>query len=72
MQVDGGYGYVIRLDGDTLISQPYVPAVGHRSPFRTEAEALKAGRLVCSKLRRGLPPALTREEVEACLQQAAQ
>ena len=39
MQVDGGYGYVIRLDGDTLISQPYVPAVGHRRPFRTEAEA---------------------------------
>lgn len=71
MPVPGGYGYVIRQDSDTLICQPYIPAVGRRQPFRTEAEALAAGRLVCRKLRDGLPPALTCEEVEACLEQAA-
>lgn len=54
------------------ICQPYIPAVGHRQPFRTEAEALETGRLVCRKLRHGLPPALTCEEVEACLKRAGQ
>ena len=72
LQVPGGYGYVVRQNGDTLICQPYIPAVGHRQPFRTEAEALETGRLVCRKLRHGLPPALTCEEVEACLKRAGQ
>ncbi|HIZ00694.1 MAG TPA: DUF4907 domain-containing protein [Candidatus Bacteroides merdipullorum] len=70
LQVPGGYGYVVRQNGDTLILQPYMPAVGHRQAFRTEAEALRAGELVCRKLRRGLPPTLTCEEVENCRQQA--
>lgn len=67
MEVDGGYGYVVLCGADTLILQPFVPALGGRLPFATRAEALATGRLVCSKLADGEPPTLTREEVKACL-----
>ena len=67
MPVPGGYGYVILHREDTLIKQPYVPAIGRRQAFRTEQEALEVGRLVCRKLREGVAPAVTPEEVEECL-----
>lgn len=67
MRVQGGYGYVVLHGRDTLILQPYMPAVGGGMPFATEKEALKAGRLVCRKLSEGQPPTLSREEVEACI-----
>lgn len=72
LPVKEGYGYVVLYEGDTLIKQPYVPTVSGRSVFRTEAEALEVGRLVCGKLREGLPPTVTRREVEMCLQRAGQ
>lgn len=68
--VPGGYGYVVLHRADTLIKQPYVPAIGCRQPFRTKQEALEVGRLVCRKLREGKAPAVTPEEVEECLRQA--
>lgn len=70
-KVVGGYGYVIQCKGDTLINQPYIPAISGKQAFRTEREALEVGRLVCRKLSDGLPPALTREEVTTCLRQVA-
>lgn len=68
--VSGGYGYVILHQEDTLIKQPYVPAIGRRQAFRTEQEALEVGRLVCRKLRGGVAPTVTSEEVEECLKRA--
>ena len=53
MEVEGGYGYVVLHGADTLIYQPFIPAL--------------AGRLVCRKLADGQAPALSREEVESCL-----
>lgn len=67
MKVEGGYGYVVLHGGDTLIYQPFIPALGGRLPFATKAEALAAGKLVCRKLADGQAPALSREEVEGCL-----
>lgn len=67
MKVEGGYGYVVLCGADTLISQPFVPAVGGRRPFGTQREALAAGRLVCRKLAAGESPALSVDEVKACL-----
>lgn len=59
-----GYGYCI-LDGrDTLIVQPYMPAVGRRMPFATERHAKAVGDWVCCRLKSGIPPAISREKVE--------
>ena len=67
MPGDGG-GRRLRLRGaDTLIYQPFIPALSGRLPFATKVEALAAGRLVCRKLADGQAPALSREEVESCL-----
>lgn len=67
MEVEDGYGYVVLHGADTLIYQPFIPAVSGRLPFATKAEALAAGRLVCCKLADGQLPALSREEVKSCL-----
>lgn len=67
MGVEGGYGYVVLHGTDTLIYQPFIPALSGHLPFATKAEALAAGRLVCRKLADGQAPALSREEVESCL-----
>lgn len=44
MGVEGGYGYVVLHGADTLIYQPFIPALSGRLPFATKAEALAAGR----------------------------
>lgn len=67
MKVSGGYGYVILCREDTLICQPYVPAVSGKQVFVTERDALKVGQLVCRKLDKGRPPTLTREEISEAL-----
>ena len=65
VSVEGGYGYMVLCGQDTVIFQPYVPAVGRRVPFATMHHAQAVGKLVCRKLSEGLSPAVTREEVEA-------
>lgn len=63
MAVEDGYGYVILNGKDTLILQPYIPAVGKKQTFTTEEDAMKIGRLVCRKLANGQSPAVSGEEV---------
>lgn len=67
MKVEGGYGYVVLHGGDTLICQPYMPAVRGRRPFSTKKDALNTGRLVCRRLAEGQSPALSGEDVKSCL-----
>lgn len=64
MRVDGGYGYVVLYGRDTLIVQPYMPAVGGKLPFSSEKHARAVGEEVCRKLREGKPPVISREDVE--------
>lgn len=63
MQVKGGYGYVVVYGTDTLIYQPYIPAIGEKITFASEEDALKIGRLVCRKLAEKQPPTVSREEI---------
>ena len=58
MQVEGGYGYVVVYGADTLIYQPYIPAIGEKTAFTSEE-----GTLVCRKLAEKQPPAVSREEI---------
>lgn len=67
MEVSGGYGYTVLHGSDTVIYQPFIPAVGGRRPFLTKKDALNTGKLVCRRLAEGQSPALSREDVEACL-----
>lgn len=67
VQVEGGYGYVVLHGADTLIVQPYMPAVGGRKPFTTQDDALAVGKLVCRKIAGGQSPAVSKEEVGSCL-----
>lgn len=64
VQVDGGYGYVILHGQDTLIVQPYMPAVGGKVPFTTKKHAQAVAEEVCRRLQEGKSPALNWEDVE--------
>lgn len=63
MKVEGGYGYVILCGADTLIYQPYIPAVKGKRAFATKKDAKTIGCLVCRKLSAGEAPTLNREEI---------
>lgn len=63
VQVVGGYGYVVLHQEDTLIYQPYIPAIGRRIPFALEEDALKVGGLVCRKLNEKKSPGISKEEI---------
>ena len=65
MPVEGGYGYVVLRGADTLIYQPYIPAVGSKVAFATAQDALKVGRLVCRKLHEKKSPGISKAEVTA-------
>lgn len=64
VRVGEGYGYVILQGRDTLIVQPYVPAVGGKAPFATRRHAQAVGELVCRKLMAGDSPSVSRDDVE--------
>ncbi len=63
IEVKGGYGYVVFHGKDTLIHQPFIPAVSGKRPFSTKEDAMKIGQLVCRKLSEYQLPAVTGEEV---------
>ena len=63
VEVEGGYGYVVLCGSDTLIYQPYMPAVGGRQAFSTKEDAMKIGKLVCRKLVDGQSPTVSPEEI---------
>lgn len=65
MKVEGGYGYVVLCGTDTLIYQPYIPAVSGKKAFATKEDARAIGRLVCRKLSAGEAPTIHCEEIAA-------
>ncbi len=67
MPVEGGYGYIVLERQDTLIYQPYIPAIEEQRPFPTEKAARKVAAYICRKLAVDQPPTLSKEEVELLL-----
>ncbi len=65
MVLNAGYGYVITLGKDTLIYQPYIPAIGRKIPFSSRGDAMKAGKAMCHKLLRNQQPGLNRHEIDS-------
>lgn len=61
--VQNGWGYEVIVNGKTYIHQPFVPG-NNLAPFPSEKAARKAARLVENKIKAGLTPNLTREELE--------
>ena len=62
--VEGGYGYVILQHKDTVIKQPFIPAVKGHKAFLTSEDARKTGECVISKLLKGESPVIEIEELE--------
>lgn len=60
---DSGWGYDIVAGVDTMIHQPFIPALQGDRPFPTERSARRAARAVIRKLQRGDSPALSPDEV---------
>lgn len=60
-----GWGYDIVNSGDVFIRQPFVPGISGYQPFQSKNDALKTGRLVLQKVRRGQPPAISVDELDS-------
>ncbi|TWV10437.1 DUF4907 domain-containing protein [Bacteroidaceae bacterium HV4-6-C5C] len=65
VQLKQGYGYLISLKNDTLIYQPYIPAIGKHIPFSNRQDALKVGNMVCRKLQNNQLPSMSKAEIDA-------
>lgn len=63
--LEKGYGYVVLYGRDTLIYQPYIPAIGKKATFSTEEDALKVANMVCRKLVQKTPPNMTKNEIDS-------
>ena len=64
IQTRQGWGYDILTDGKIYIHQEFIPAIPGKRAFRTEAEALKVGRKVISKMSLKQMPTITVEELK--------
>jgi hypothetical protein len=63
IQTKQGWGYDILTDGKIYIHQEFIPAIQGKHSFRTEADALKVGRKVISKMALKQMPNITIEEL---------
>ena len=63
-KADNGWGYDIYVDDELLIHQPDIPALVGNRGFATEADAKRVAEFVAGKLKNGLPPSLTTEELK--------
>ncbi len=62
--LETGYGYIIGTHKqDTLIYQPYIPAVEQRMPFKTVNSALAVASEVCRKIEKTGSATITKAEV---------
>ncbi len=67
VEVKGGFGYCILSGKDTLIYQPFIPAIGGKRPFSSKSDALRVGEKICNKLNQGEMPVMTKEEISCLL-----
>ena len=64
IKVDSGWGYDILKDSKVYIHQVYVPAIPGRHPFKTEADALKVGHEVLSRLSTSTLPTVSANDLK--------
>lgn len=58
-----GYGYAIGTAKDTLIKQPFIPAISGNTPFCDSLDALKVSRLVIERIKKEKSPVITKEDL---------
>lgn len=59
-----GYGYVISQGEQTVIYQPFVPALSQRKPFDSAEEAFRVGDWVLKRLKLGQDFSVTKADLE--------
>jgi len=63
---NGGWGYIIYVNGKKFIHQDRIPGIPGKQPFLSEEDAVKVANLVEKKIKAGLPlPAVSIEEMQA-------
>ena len=66
MEVEGGFGYSVFVNGKKFIEQKNIPAVEGNQVFKTSDDALKVGKLVVKKMTESTDlPSVTKEELKA-------
>jgi len=65
VQLERGYGYIVAYGKDTLIYQPYIPAISKKIAFNKKEDALKVANLVCKKLAQRISPSMSRREIDS-------
>lgn len=66
IDVEGGYGYDIYVDGNLFVHQTHIPAVPGVHPFATESDAWRAGSFAVEKMKQGIvPPTISVEELQS-------
>lgn len=63
----GNYGYVVKIDQDTIIRQTYLPIFPGRVPFSSQEDALRTGECVARRvsMHPNELPALTVEDLDS-------
>lgn len=65
VRLEKGYGYIVAYGKETLIYQPYIPAIGKKIAFNKKEDALKVANVVCRKLSQRISPSMSKEEIDS-------
>jgi len=63
IRTNDGWGYVISENDKTLIKQQVIPVISENKSFSSKEDALKAGALVLSRIKKNASPTLTKADL---------
>lgn len=63
-EVNGGWGYNIKVKNRVMIHQPFIPVLKGKVPFPSKKSARKTANLVLDRLKLKQSPALTEEDIK--------
>lgn len=58
-----GYGYKILKGKQTVVYQPFVPALGHKQVFLSEEDAVKVAQLMRDHFEAGENPSVSKDDI---------